>query len=391
MGVLMAYSARASLSTDPSNLSMAIAPELIWVTLGGATMLVMSRVDYRWLRIISVPLFLVSVALLVIVLGPAIGPLVPQEVRGSTRWLAFGGPPEHPWLSFHPAEMAKLALVIYLAHWMARRGNSVGGVFTGTLPFLFIAGCVIAMVALEPDLGTTGVITLTAFTMYFVAGGSLWQLAVIIPAGMLAVWVYVTNSAYQLERWRTFLDPWATARTTGFQTVQGLLALGMGGTFGQGLGHTRQPGGLSLPNAENDFVFAMVGQELGLVGATLVIVLFLFLAWRGIRVALRATDTFGALLAIGISAWLGFQAFINIGAVLHLLPVTGIPLPFVSSGTSSLLVSFAAVGILLSISRETQSRGMSDDADPGRGRGHRWPHLPGARGPATPGATAARP
>ncbi len=349
-------------------------------------MLALSRVDYRFLRLISVPLFLVALALLVIVLGPSVGPIGPKEVGGSARWLIIGNE-ARPLLSFHPAEIAKLAMVVYLAHWMTRRGGQIGGLITGTLPFLFIAGSIIALVALEPDLGTTGVITLTAFTMFFVAGASLWQLALLVPAGAALVAAYVNTSQYQLDRWLAFLDPWAVATSKGFQTVQGLLALGLGGTLGQGLGHSRQPGGLQLPNAENDFVFAMVGQELGLVGASIIVGLFLVLAWRGIRVGLRSPDTFGALLAIGISAWIAFQAFINIGVVVHLLPLTGITLPFVSSGNSSLLVCFAAVGILLSISRETQSRGTADDADPGRSRGHRRPHLSGVRRPAASGTT----
>jgi cell division protein FtsW len=183
-------------------------------------------------------------------------------------------------------------------------------------------------------------------------------------------------SSYQLDRWHTFLDPWSDAAGKGYQTIQGLMALGLGGVLGQGLGSSRQPGGLNLPNADNDFVFAMVSQELGLWGGALVIALFGLIAWRGIRIAQRAPDTFGGLLALGISACIAFQAFINIGVVLQLLPLTGITLPFVSSGNSSLLVSFASVGILLSISRETRHTGADDDADPGRGRWHRRPHLP---------------
>jgi cell division protein FtsW len=380
----MIYSAgAASLSGSTSDITRAIAPELIWVVLGITTMLALSRMDYRWLRLISVPFFLGAVVLLVIVLGSAIGPIFPKEVGGSARWLGMFGTHLNPLISFHPAEIAKLALVIYLAHWLTRRGTTVGGLFAGTLPFLCIAGCVIALVALEPDLGTTGVITLTAFTMFFVAGASLWQLAVLLPIGTAAVWAYINASQYQLDRWNTFLNPWTADPANAYHTIQGLFALGLGGLLGQGLGHSRQPGGLPLPNADNDFVFAMVGQELGLVGAGLVIGAFMFIAWRGIRVGLRAPDTFGGLLAIGISAWLAFQAFINIGVVVQLLPLTGITLPFVSSGNSSLLVSFAAVGILLSVSRETQSRGSTDDADPGRGRRYRRAYLPGVRGPAT--------
>ncbi len=387
VGVLMIYSTGAAdPSGSASNIASEIAPEVVWVSLGVVAMFALSRMDYRWLRLVSVPLFLVSLVLLVVVLGPSLGFISPVG-DNSSRWLRIGS-----LQAFHPAEVAKLALVIYLAHWMARRGTSIGGLFSGTLPFLCIAGCVIALVALEPDLGTTGVITLTAFTMFFVAGASLWQMALLIPAGLVGVWVYINNSAYQLDRWQTFQDPWLDPLRKGYQTVQGLLALGLGGTTGQGLGHSQQPGGLALPNAQNDFVFAMLGQELGLVGGALVIGLFLLLAWRGIRVGLRATDTFGALLAIGVSAWLAFQAFINIGVVVQLLPLTGITLPFVSSGNSSLLVSFAAVGILLSVSRETQaadaSGGTGDDAHPGRSWGHRRPHLPGARGDGASRAAA---
>jgi cell division protein FtsW len=199
---------------------------------------------------------------------------------------------------------------------------------------------------------------------------------------------------YQLERIQTFLNPWADPLGAGFHTIQGLLALGLGGIFGSGLGESKLAGGLYLPNAWNDFIFAIIGEEFGFVGAGLVILLFGLLAYAGIRTALRAPDTFGALLAAGITGWLCFQAFINIGVVVALVPVTGITLPFISAGGSSLLISFAAAGILLSISRETREpapKGEASDADgdqtesgridatADRGRRNRGPHLPGAR------------
>jgi cell division protein FtsW len=382
LGVTMIYSAGAS-EIARGRVPNTLAPELIWVTLGVIVMLVASRFDYRWLRLVSIPLFLVAIALLLVVLGPSLGIVRPIEVGGSARWLSIAG-----FFTFHPAEIAKLALVIYLAHWMTRRGASISGFRSGTIPFLLIAGGVIALVALEPDLGTTGVITLTAFTMLFVAGGSIWQLLLMVPAGVVAVGMYISTSTYQHERWQTFLDPWTADPDKSFQTIQGLLALGLGGVTGQGIGSSRGPGSLTLPAAENDFVFAMLGQELGLWGGALVIGLFAFIAWRGIRIAHRAPDTFGALLALGVSVCLVYQAFINIAVVLQLVPLTGITLPFVSSGNSSLLVSFAAVGILLSVSRETRHTGTDDDAHPGRGRRHRWPHLPRlgrpSRAPAAP-------
>jgi cell division protein FtsW len=204
------------------------------------------------------------------------------------------------------------------------------------------------------------------------------QLAAVVPAGLAVVAFAVTQMPYQLERVQVFLNPWAHAHDAGFQTVQGLLALGVGGPLGIGLGQGGEPDSLHLPQAHNDFVFALVGQELGFLGAVSVIGLYLLFAYRGIRVALGAPDTFGALLAVGVTAWLTFQAFINIAVVVVLLPVTGITLPFLSDGGSSLVVSFAAVGILLSISRETLPRGIFNNADPHRRRWNRRPRLPGA-------------
>jgi cell division protein FtsW len=210
-------------------------------------------------------------------------------------------------------------------------------------------------------------------------------LALLLPMGIGAVALYVTTNAYQMARVRAFFDPWQYAATDGYQTVHGLMALAMGGILGNGLGQSSQPGALPLPNAANDFIFAVIGQEFGLVGGALVVGLYLFLAYRGVRVALAAPDTFGGLLAVGITAWLTFQAFINIGVVVNLLPITGITLPFVSSGLSSLVVSFAAVGILLSVSRETVQKGTAFDADPDRSRRHGRAHLPRPGRPALAG------
>jgi cell division protein FtsW len=367
MGILMIYSSsgiRVALDGQ-GDLFRAIAPQVFWTGMGIAVMLVMSRLDYRFLRLISRGIFFLSFLLLIVVLLPPIGPIRPIEVGGSARWLQIG-----PLPAVHPAEFAKLALVIYLAHWLAARGGNVGSLFRGVVPFLVIAGPVILLVAIEPDLGTTGVIALTAMTMLFVAGASLWQLALLFPMGIGAVALYVTTNSYQMARVRAFLDPWQYAATDGYQTVHGLMALAMGGIVGNGLGQSSQPGALPLPNAANDFIFAVVGQEFGLIGGAVVVGLYLFLAYRGVRVALAAPDTFGGLLAVGITAWLTFQAFINIGVVVNLLPITGITLPFVSSGLSSLVVSFAAVGILLSVSRETVQKGTAFDANPDRSRRH---------------------
>jgi cell division protein FtsW len=374
IGILMVYSSTGVTRLLDSNDPFAVVgPQAMWAVLGAAVMIVVMRLDYRYLRLVSVPAFLFALALLVIVLLPQIGPLRPIEVGGSARWLQIG-----PLPAMHPAEFAKLALVVYLAHWLTRKGNRAGSLLHGLLPFLMISGPVLLLVLLEPDLGTMGVLTLSAFTMFFVAGGSLWQLAALVPIGVGAVTYVVTHSAYQMDRVKAFLDPWADPQGIGFHTVQGLLAIGMGGPLGIGLGESSRPGALHLPAAQNDFVFAVVAQELGFIGGLAVIGLYLLFAYRGIRIALGAPDTFGALLATGITAWLTLQAFINIGVVVVLLPITGITLPFVSAGGSSLLVSFAAVGILLSISRETLPRGTWNDADSDSRRWNRRPRLPGA-------------
>jgi len=374
LGLLMVYSSsgvNALLERDDP--FAVVGPQAFWAVLGVIVMFVVMRVDYRYLRLASVPAFVVALVLCALVLLPAIGPLRPVEVSGSARWLQIGPLPQ-----MHPAEFAKLALVVYLAHWLTRRGAQIGSFSHGLLPFLFITGPLLLLVLLEPDLGTTGVLTLTAFTMFFVAGGSLLQLGALVPVAVAGLAVAITTSNYQLARIRAFLDPWADPQGIGFHTVQGLLAMGMGGALGIGLGESRQPGALHLPAAQNDFVFALVAQELGFVGGLAVIAFYLLFAYRGLRIALSAPDTFGALLAAGITAWLTIQAFINIGVVVVLLPITGITLPFVSAGGSSLLVSFAAVGILLSISRESLPRGTWNDADPDRRRWHRRPRLSGA-------------
>ncbi|MEO8273230.1 MAG: putative lipid II flippase FtsW, partial [Chloroflexota bacterium] len=357
IGILMVYSSSAMYAYASRDDTLAIVgPQIFWGALGIIVMVGVMRIDYRWLRLVSVPAYLLAIVLLVLVFVPALG----RVVGGSARWLVLG-----PLPAVHPAEVAKLALIVYLAHWLANRGKLIGQFKAGMVPFLIIAVPVIALVFKEPDLGTTVVITLTAFTMFFVAGASLWQLGAIGGAGVLGV-LLVGLKDYQLERIQSFLNPWADPLGAGFHTIQGLLALGLGGILGTGLGESKLAGGLYLPNAWNDFIFAIIGEEFGFLGAGLVIVLFLLLAYAGIRTALRAPDTFGALLAAGITAWLCYQAFINIAVVVALLPVTGITLPFISAGGSSLLVSFAAAGVLLSISRETLEPGARRAGKPGK-------------------------
>ena len=368
IGILMVYSSSAMkgyLSRDADTFAT-VGPQILWAILGLIAMAFMMRVDYRYLRLVSLPLYLIAIVLLVLVFVPQFNIVV----GGSARWLKLG-----PLPAIHPAEIAKLALVVYLAHWFAKRGSRVRGFWAGTVPFLVIIAPVIALVFKEPDLGTTSVIAVTAFTMFFVAGASLVHLGVMM-SGVAIAMLTVGLRGYQIDRIRVWQNPWLDRLGDGFHTIQGLLALGVGGLFGTGLGESK----VFVPNAFNDFIFAEVGQEMGLIGAVVVIALFLILAYSGVRVALAAPDTFGALMAAGITAWLCLQAFINIGVVVALLPITGITLPFISAGGSSLIISFTAVGILLSISRETVEKGTwNDDATADRGRRDGRTHLPGSR------------
>jgi cell division protein FtsW len=368
IGILMVYSSSALkgyMSQDADTFAT-VGPQIQWALLGIVAMAAMMRLDYRYLRLASVPFYVVAVVLLVLVFVPELNIVI----GGSARWLKLG-----PLPAIHPAEIAKLALVIYLAHWFAKRGVRVHAFWAGTVPFLIIVVPIVALVFKEPDLGTTGVITLTAFAMFFVAGANLVHLGVMGGTAILAM-LTVGLQGYQLERIRVWQNPWLDRLGDGFHTIQGLLALGIGGLFGTGLGESK----VFVPNAFNDFIFAEIGQEFGMVGAIVVITLFVVLAYSGVRVALAAPDTFGALLAAGITAWLCLQAFINIGVVVALLPITGITLPFISAGGSSLIISFAAVGILLSISRETVEKGTwNDDAIADRSRRDGRTHLPGSR------------
>jgi len=378
LGILMVYSSTALREYARNSDTLGtVGPQFLWAAVGFVALFVLMRVDFRWLRLVSLPGLLVALAMLLLIHVPELS----VNVGGSSQWLRIPGLG-----SFQPGEAAKLALVVYLAHWLARRGSAVRGFRSGLVPFVVIVAPLALLVFVSPDLGTTTVIGATAIAMLFVAGGNPLHLLGLAATAATAALVFMKD--YQLARLQAFGDPFRDAAGTGYQSVQGLLALGIGGLFGAGLGETAAAGGIVLPEAYNDYIFGIIGQELGFMGATAVVAGFILLAWRGIRIALAAPDTFGALLATGITAYLCIQAFINIGVVVTLLPVTGITLPFVSAGGSSLIVSLVAVGILLSVSRETVARGGVVDASADRGRRYGRAHLPGPRRrPIAPRAT----
>ena len=367
LGILVVYSSSAMKGYAAGSGTLAtVGPQFVWAAVGMGCMLIAMRSDYRWLRLLSLPALLGAGILLALVLFSPWR----VEVGGSTQWLKL------PWLpAIQPSEFAKLALVVYLAHWIAGRGTAIGSIRGGLIPFVAIVAPFLVLIFKTPDIGSTAVLGITAVVMLFVAGGNPLGILALGGGAVLAASTFLRD--YQLERLQAFSDPFEHALTTGFHSVQGLLALGLGGLLGAGLGDRAAAGGIVLPNAHNDYIFAVVGQEFGFVGATLVVIAFVLLAWRGMRISLAAPDTFGGLLAAGLTAYLCVQAFMNIGVVVTLLPVTGITLPFVSAGGSSLIVSLVAGGILLAISRETAEHGGGVDASGDRGRRHGRAHLPG--------------
>ena len=369
LGVVMVYSSSSVRSyfssADPAAQGL---EQLVWAAIGVTGLVVAMRLDFRLLRYLAIPFYLITVGLLVMVLVPGIG----SEINGSRRWIVIPGVG-----SLQPAEFAKLAIVLYLGHWLDRRGQQVRSFWNGLVPFGLLVAPGFLLIAMEPDLGTAGVYAIVAVSVFFMAGANLLYLTA-IALGILGVaWMMISATAYQMERVRTFLDPFRDPLGSGYNIVQSLMALALGGVTGLGLGESRMKY-LYLPAPSTDFIFAIIGEEWGLVGTLTVVALFVVIAYQGYRIAINAPDTFSGLVACGITTWLVAQALINMMVVSALMPVTGIPLPFISAGGSALTINLAAVGILLSISRETSATGSLRDAVFDIGRRDRRAHLPRA-------------
>jgi len=314
--------------------------QAMWMAIGAVALGVALRTDYRRWRRPSVPLLLLSLALLVVVLIPGLG----VSVRGSSRWLGTGQ------FRMQPSELAKLAVLLFAADQLARRGAK-GQMDRAMRPILVVLAAVTLLVMAQPDMGTTLVLGTIVLALLFVAGVELRRLARLLGIAAAGALVLALAEGYRRARLFSFLHPWKDAGNTGYQIVQSLVGLASGHWTGLGLGASRAKWGF-LPNAYTDFIFAVIGEELGLLGTLLVIALFAAFAVLGVRAAIRAPDRFGALLAAGITAWVVGQALINIGAVIGVLPVTGVPLPFISFGGSSLVITMGAAGMLLNIARQ---------------------------------------
>jgi cell division protein FtsW len=346
LGIIMILSASsvASFATYGSSF-MFFKRQLMWAALGIVAFVFFARLDYRMLRGSGYLLYVIVVGLLLAVLVPGLG----VTVGGSSRWLSLGP------LSFQPSEIAKLVLVLFAADVFSRKQERSFDSFAHTaIPLIPALGCLTMLVILQPDLGTTMVLGLIGIGMLFVAGAPLRYVAPIASAGAVLAAIAAVAEPYRRARIFAFLNPWADPFNTGYQTIQSLIALGSGGWFGVGLGASRQKWSY-IPNAHTDFIYAILGEEMGLFGTIIVLALFAFLAYMGVRAARRAPDRFGMLLASGIVAWVTFQAIINMGAVTAALPITGVPLPLVSFGGTSLLILLAAMGVLVNVAYQGES------------------------------------
>ncbi len=341
-GLVMISSASVVLSYNEfGNNYYYLIHQFIYGFLPGIVMMIaLSRIDYRKYRK-HAPLFLVAtLALLLSVFIPGIG----SEIRDVRSWIIIFG------MSFQPSELAKLTFIIYLAAWLEERKKKVNDFYQGFLPFILIVALIAIPLIKQPDIGTLVAVSSIACTMYFVSGAGLRNLLMIFAGGVAGVIALIKVAPYRMNRLTTFLHPEIDPQGIGYQINQALLALGSGGLFGLGLGHSRQKFNY-LPEPIGDSIFAVVGEELGLMGLAFLIFLFLIFAKRGLDIASRTKDDFGKFIAAGITAWVTFQALMNIGAITSLLPLTGIPLPFISYGGSALMSLLAAVGVLLSVSR----------------------------------------
>jgi cell division protein FtsW len=342
--------------------------QLIWLALGLVLLGVSAHVDYHRLRPVAWPLGLITLALLLLVLLPHFG----VEVNGARRWLRLGP------LQMQPAELAKLAAIIFMAVWLERHRERLASIENGVLPFLALLGLLTLLIILERDLGTTLIVAAIMLSQFLIAGGRKRDVLLLGLIIALCIYVFIRMEPYRLHRLLAFFNPWADPLNTGFQAIQSVIALGSGGFFGVGLGQSIQKYQW-LPFAHTDFIFAIIGEETGLIGTTAVLALFGLFTYRGYRVALKAPDAFGSMLATGVTTWIALQALVNIAAVTVTLPTTGIPLPFISYGGSSLAINLLAVGILINVATQGEKVGWIRHARLDLGRRNGRTLVPGDR------------
>jgi cell division protein FtsW len=323
---------------DPNHF---IKRQMMFAVLGLIGLVAVMQLDYRYLRRLSPLLMLGALFGLAAVLMPGVG----VESNGALRWIQIG-----PLPPVQPSEFAKLAVLIYMAAWLASRGDALHNFSLGVLPFIGMVGLVGALIMLEPDLGTTVMIAVITGTLFFIAGARLIHVMALAGSGVVMGTLLILTGGYRMDRILSFTSAESDPTGVGFQTLQLLVAFGSGGVWGLGLGVSRQKF-FYVPGSHTDGVLAIIGEEIGFVGVLVVLALFFMLFWRAWLIMRRAPDVFGSLIAAGVLAWFAFQLLLNVGGVTRLIPLTGIPLPLLSAGGSSLMVSLVAIGLLLSVSR----------------------------------------
>jgi len=321
-----------------------VKQQLISFVIGITLLIVLSNINYKILKKYSVPFLVLSIVLLFLVFIPGIG----ASLLGGSRWISIGG------IVFQPSELAKLAFFIYLAAWLESQKSKTGKIAKQSLYQFFILLVIVAgLIIAQPDMGTMSVVALVAGVVLFSSGADLKYIFSLIGIGAALFVVLIKIAPYRLQRLTAFLNPNQDIRGAGYHVYQSLIAIGSGGLFGLGLGKSRQKFNY-LPEAAGDSIFAVIAEELGFLICALLVCTFLFLFIRGIQIARHAPDEFGKLLVTGIISWIVLQAFLNIAALSSLIPLTGIPLPFISYGGSSLMITLAAVGIVLNVSKQTK-------------------------------------
>ena len=341
-GLLVLFSATYYTAQDKGSPLAEVYRQLVGVGLGTVACIVTSRIPYRFWRqgwVVTTGL-VISAVLLVLVIIPGVG----VYINGSRRWLVLAG------VSFQPSELAKFAIVLYMATVLSRAGHRVKSLWTGLVPILVVPGIAFLLILEQPNLSTAGSIMIVALILIIMAGAKWRHILLMLVGGVCVGGYYAWSEPYRRRRLMSFMNPFAMMSDEGYQLSQSLIAFGSGGIFGMGLGQGRQKYAY-LPYPESDFIFAIVGEDFGLLGCCAVIALFVALMVAGFRIAVRCRDTFGALLAAGITASITVQAFLNMGVVIGILPTTGLPLPFFSAGGTSVSITMAAVGVLMNISR----------------------------------------
>jgi cell division protein FtsW len=346
-GLLMLYDASVVVATNQFNDKFHfVTQQLIGLVIGIIGLLITSKIDYHFWKKLAPIMLLGGLVLLLAVFIPGFG----VEVLGAKRWVQFGTSA----LRFQPSYLLCFALIAYLASWLEKDKTERWSFSVSIIPFGILMGLVLFIVAvLQKDLGSTSILAFTSVIMYFLAGAPLWQVGGIISSGLAAAGGLILLEPYRIGRIMSFVNKDSDSLGSGYHITQALIALGAGGWLGLGVGQSRQKYSY-LPETQTDSIFAVLGEEMGFVGSMVLVVVFLYLLWRGLKIARHAPDTFGRLLAGGIMSLIGIQVFVNLFAIAAIIPLTGIPLPFISSGGTSLIVLLCSVGIVLNISKQAE-------------------------------------